>query len=131
LAPNLPAAATIASPSFFSALGPAERNMVATRAAASREATRGATPVARRFAEAMVADIWIGLACDVEGAARSFVPRRRGRGRAKETRARAVDVAAGNARDDCERETRLDKNCLDCLPIRDVQVQATKYFRIL
>jgi len=131
LAPNLPAAATIASPSFFSALGPAERNMVATRAEASREATRGATPVARRFAEAMVADIWIGLACDVEGAARSFVPLRRGRGRAKETRARAVDVAAGTARDDCERETRLDKNCLDCLPIRDVQVQATKYFRIL
>jgi len=60
LAPNLPAAATIASPSLRSASGPAVRNMVATRDdALERATTRGAAPVARRFAEAMVADILI------------------------------------------------------------------------
>ena len=61
LAPNLPAAATMASPSLRSASGPAERNMVATRdCALERATTRGAEPVARTFAEAMVADILIG-----------------------------------------------------------------------
>ena len=41
-------------------VGPAERNMVATRDdALERATTRGAAPVARRFAEAMVADILI------------------------------------------------------------------------
>jgi len=56
----LPAAATIASPSVRSALGPAVRNMVATRDdALERAPTRGAAPVARRFAEARVADILI------------------------------------------------------------------------
>ena len=61
LGPNLAAAATIASPRVRSALGPAVRNMVATRAEdALRAETRGATPVAR-VAEAIVAAIFFSL----------------------------------------------------------------------